>query len=154
MGKFYWLFHNFCTHGSSLQGWSLHPYSESSVLACAMASISISLHLPPWPRGDCGRIGPGSKCSRSLMRMLSGCGEAFWSIRGGEESVESNRSEFAELYQMFLATLPEFVEQNWSLGSLILWLMEKLVCQIIIHLQQRQKSSSEGFAYCKIHLLM
>lgn len=86
--------------------------------------------------------------------MLSGCGEAFWSIRGGEESAESNRSEFAELYQMFLATLPEFVEQNWSLGSLILWLMEKLVCQIIIHLQQRQKSSSEGFACCKIRLLM
>lgn len=49
MGRFYWLFHNFCTHGSSLQGWSLHPYSESSVLACAMASISISVHLPPWP---------------------------------------------------------------------------------------------------------
>lgn len=88
------------------------------------------------------------------MRMLSGWGEAFWSIRGGEESVESNRSGFAELYQMFLATLPEFVEQNWSLGSLNLWLMEKLVCQMNIHLQQRQKSSSEGFAYCKIHLLM
>lgn len=68
--------------------------------------------------------------------------------------MERNRSEFAELYQMFLATLPEFVEQNWSLGSLILWLMEKLVCQIIIHLQQRQKSSSEGFSYCKIRLLM
>lgn len=55
---------------------------------------------------------------------------------------------------MFLATLPEFVVQNKSLGSLILWLMEKLVCQIVIHLQQRQKSSSEGFAYCKIRLLM
>lgn len=53
--------------------------------------------------------------------------------------MESNRSEFADLYQMFLATLPESVEQNWSLGSLILWLMEKLVCQIIIYLQQRQK---------------
>lgn len=86
--------------------------------------------------------------------MLSGCGEAFWSIRGGEESVKSSRSEFAELYQMFLATLPEFVEQNWFLGSLILWLMKNLVCQIIIHLQQRQKSGSEGFAYCKIRLLM
>lgn len=68
--------------------------------------------------------------------------------------MESSRSEFAELYQMFLATLPEFVEQNRSLGSLILWLMEKLVCQIVTHLQQRQKSSSEGFAYCKIRLLM
>lgn len=68
--------------------------------------------------------------------------------------MESIRSGFAELYQMCLATLPLFLEQNYSLGSLILWLMEKLVCQIIIYMQQRQKSSSEGFAYCKIHLLM
>lgn len=79
------------------------------MLACAVASTSISLHLPPCPRGDCGKIGPGNKCSGSLMQMLSGCGEAFWSIRGEEESVKSNRSEFAELYQMFLATLPESV---------------------------------------------
>lgn len=68
--------------------------------------------------------------------------------------MESNRSGFAELYQMCLATLPLFLELNWPLGSLILWLMEKLICQIIVCLQQRQKSSSEGFAYCKIYLLM
>lgn len=35
--------------------------------------------------------------------MLSDCGEAG-SIKGGDESVESIRSEFAELYQMCLAT--------------------------------------------------
>lgn len=44
--------------------------------------------------------------------MLSGCGEALWSIRGGDELMESNRNGFAELYQTCLATLPVFLEQN------------------------------------------
>lgn len=41
-GRFYLLFHNFCTHSNSLQGWSLHPCSKSLPLACAITSTSIS----------------------------------------------------------------------------------------------------------------
>lgn len=68
------------------------------------------------------------------------CGEAFWGIRGGDVSVESNRSGFAELYQMRLATFFLFLEQNWTPSSLIFWLMQRLVCQII---QQIHISATE-----------
>lgn len=41
-GRFYLQVHNFCTHSSSLQGWSLRPRSKPSPPACAIASTSIS----------------------------------------------------------------------------------------------------------------
>lgn len=112
-GRFYLLFHNFCTRSSSLQGWSLHPpCSKSPVGVCHSQYQHLYILLPPCLKGNCGSIGPGEIFREMLMLMVSGCGEAFWSIRGGDESMESNKSGFAELSQMCLATLPLFLEEN------------------------------------------
>jgi len=42
------------------------------------------------------------------MLALSGCGEAFWSVRGGDESMESNSSGFAELLPDVLGYLASY----------------------------------------------
>lgn len=110
-GGFYLLFHNFCTQQLFARLVLAPSQQDLPVGTCRSRyqHLSVSYSLPVQ---KAALVTPGNKYSGSLMLVLSDCGENWWSMREGDESMTSNRSRFAELYQLCLATLALFLGQS------------------------------------------